>query len=185
VSACHRKGVTTEALAAILRVAREQPGESLSSWQINSFFQTEYAQVSDNVELALSDGGRFSWNVCRLDRLLRHRCRNSAGFAAALSEAVAKAHPNPLSSVWYLDEVVPGNILRPDNQRKFWAIYVSVAEFGNERLCGAEWWLPIAILRSSVANQVLGGVSQRLRQLLRHTLLAPCEWRKLSPTKRR
>ena len=50
---------------------------------------------------------------------------------------------------------------------------MSIAEFPRERLCCAEWWLPVAVIRTSVANTVRGGVSQCVLQLLKHTLLAP------------
>lgn len=179
----HRQGVTTSALATILdNIRKDPPSEALSAWTINNFIKSEYKHVSGKVELPLEGGGVFGWSICRPDKLLRHLALESSEFASALAEAAQKAGPNPLRSIWYLDEVVPGNILRPDNARRFWAIYMSLAEFGSDRLFCAEWWMPIGVLRSSVANSVLGGVSQCMRQLLRYTLFEPCNMGEVGTT---
>lgn len=81
----------------------------------------------------------------------------------------------PLGAVVYLDEVTPGNVLRPDNRRKFWAVYLGVKEFPPTALYREQFWLPLAILRTSVAHEVRGGISYCFRALLNSVLLAPCQ----------
>lgn len=81
----------------------------------------------------------------------------------------------PLGVVVYLDEVTPGNVLRPDNRRKFWAMYLGVKDFAPTALYREQFWLPLAVLRTSVAHQVKGGVSYCFRALLNSMLLAPCQ----------
>lgn len=168
-------GVTSAALSKIIgHVSEEPPEKGASEWQLNHFTKKEYAKVAGIVDLPLESGGSFAWSVARPDRLLQHMASESDAFALALGEAVGQAGTSPLNSVWYLDEVVPGNLLRPDNKRKFWAIYMSFLEFGVGRLFKSEFWLPVAVLRTSISNSVLGGVSQCMKQLFRHTLFDPC-----------
>lgn len=166
--------MTTQALATILKKVSHDPPEALSAWQINNFLRTEFSQVRYTIALPKKGGGSFEWSLCRLDKLLGHFVAESPNFATAMQLAVESAGAAPLGAIVYLDEVVPGNMLRPDNKRRFWSFYLSFAEFGPARLCHAEYWLPIAVLRSSVAACVEGGVSQCMRQLLRGILLEPC-----------
>ena len=84
----------------------------------------------------------------------------------------ATGTPEPLRGILYLDEVTPGNVLRPDNKRKFWAIYLGFGQTGTGNLSREEMWLPVAMLRSTIAHQA--GVSACVRQLLRSMLLEPC-----------
>ena len=80
----------------------------------------------------------------------------------------------PLGAVVYLDEVTPGNVLRPDNRRRFWAIYLGIREFPPRALYREQFWLPLAVLRTNMAHEVRGGISYCFRALLNSVLLAPC-----------
>jgi hypothetical protein len=168
------KGVTTEALASILeniRSAGDVP--DLSAWQINRFVRQELDRVKLVLPLPQQDGQEFAWPVCRLDRLLQYYCEACPLFLAEFSRALRHAGDQPLNLILYLDEVVPGNLLRPDNRRRFVAFYVGVAEFGAIRLQQEEFWLPVALLRSTVANAAVGGLSACARLLVRSLLFAP------------
>lgn len=79
-----------------------------------------------------------------------------------------------LSAVLYMDEVTPGNVLRPDNRRKFWAFYFGFLEVGSTSLCREQFWLPLGVLRTCIAHDVKGGVSYAVRALLRSLLIGPC-----------
>ena len=168
------KGVTATALSAIMKTTREEDIAPLSRWQIGDFIKKEFERVRCTIELPLEGGGTFPWEVCRADLLAKYFVEVSPAFKAALSEAVMSARARPLSAIFYLDEVVPGNLLRPDNHRKFWAIYLGIAEFAAQRQWQEQFWLPLAILRSNIVGSVTGGLSQCFRRLVRCVLFEPC-----------
>lgn len=167
------KGISTEALVAVLKEAKAQDLDITSRWQVQSLVTKEFGKVHHSIQLPLAEGGTFAWKVCRVDSLMHYFASESAGFRASLLGALERAGPRPLSCILYLDEIVPGNILRPDNRRKFWSIYLSFEELGRERLFLEQYWLPLAVLRSSVVGTVAGGLSNCFRLLVRSLLLDP------------
>ena len=59
-------------------------------------------------------------------------------------------------------------VLSLNNRRKHWVVMVSILEFGPSALQHEASWLPIACIRSTVANkQVVGGFSACAKALLR------------------
>ena len=169
------KGVTHAALAALLQATAEDENfPAFSNWQIKDFCKKEMAKVSYKLQLPMDDGTIFDWVICRPDNLIRYLAGESEEFRIALDDATKAAGSQPLQTIWYADEVVPGNILRPDNARKFWACYLGFKQMGPNRLSREQFWLPIAIIRTKVAASVVGGFSYCFRELLRCTLLEPC-----------
>jgi hypothetical protein len=89
----------------------------------------------------------------------------------------AARHPPNRSRPWKLiigwDEFVPGNPLAPDNRRKTMVVSFSFVELGQLALsCGSAWVIPV-VLRTSLINQVDGGMSHVMRVFLRRLLLGP------------
>ena len=73
----------------------------------------------------------------------------------------------------YIDDITPGNPLRPDNKRKITAVYASCIELGNF-LRLEEAWLALGVIRTNVVKEVKGGLSNAIRQLLKgHVHRAP------------
>ena len=69
--------------------------------------------------------------------------------------------------VIYYDELTPGDAFAADNKRKFWTIYVAFREFGPAMLAQEEVWLPMGILRTSLATKtIVGGMANATRLLL-------------------
>ena len=68
--------------------------------------------------------------------------------------------------VLYIDEIVPGNVLRPDNGRKIMAFYYSWVELG-QFLRNEEAWLLGAVLRAEVFKVLRGGISAAVKEYLR------------------
>ena len=73
----------------------------------------------------------------------------------------------PWSLVVAHDEITPGNVLRPDNARKFTSFYFTFAEFGDFAVRHESVWFHVGVLRSTVVKEVIGGLSCALRLLLR------------------
>ena len=77
----------------------------------------------------------------------------------------------PWSLVLAHDEITPGAVLRPDNARKFVSFYFTFGELGDVAI-RHEWaWFHLAVLRSSVVDKVVGGMSCVLRCVLRALVL--------------
>lgn len=169
------KGVSSAALSKVLGELEGEVVEGLSAWQINKYINTEFQNIQATIELPMADGTRFKWVVCRPDLLVKHFAETCAPFRSALASAVERVGAEALGTIWYLDEVVPGNLLRPDNKRKFWGIYLGIEQFAPALHCREQFWLPVAMLRANIASSVEGGISQAMRMLIKSTLLAP--WR--------
>ena len=163
------KGVTCEALAAILKQVRDDPIEPVSAWCMNKFFQDEFAKVKLDLQLPMGSRKVFTWSVCSVPKLVEYFAAHSRSFRVVMDRATRT--PEPLQGILYLDEVTPGNVLKPDNHRKFWAIYLGFRQVEANMLYREEMWLPVAMLRTTIAHKV--GVSYCVRQLLRSMLLEP------------
>lgn len=152
----------------------EAPLEPLSAWCINDFIASTYKEVEHVIKLPLTKGGEFSWRICRPDKLIQFLAEGSQQYQQALSCAFDAAAGQRLGAIYYLDEVTPGNVLRPDNKRKFWAFYLGFQQCGAAVLCREQFWAPVAVLRTDVAYKIKGGISACFRHLLRCTVLDPC-----------
>lgn len=169
------KRISGTALAALVKSLVDEPLAPLSEYQIGAAINKEFSRVSHCIKVPLDDG-TFDWEVCRLDTLLAYFCEECEPFRKSLIAALVIAAGSPLDAIVYLDEVTPGNILRPDNQRKFWAIYISFRNFGADLLCREELWLPIAMIRTTVVHRIPGGISHAMRLLLRSIFVEPCKF---------
>ena len=125
------KRATVSALVEICTVIRDQ-GDSghLSQNVVHYTLEKEWARVGMCIDLPLTTGEHFKWHVARADHMLSYYVQEVPAFADLVDRRLANKG-TPLSAIFYLDEVTPGNILRPDNKRKFWVWYVSFKEFGQ------------------------------------------------------
>lgn len=73
-----------------------------------------------------------------------------------------------VSGCFYLDEVVPGNIIAPDNRRRSWCFYFAWLQ--HVKLRKELLWIPLAIIRTDLLDQVPGGLPQVLTHILRQCL---------------
>jgi len=139
----------------------------LSRWRIGRDLQKVAQQFLYTIELPTEKG--FRWTLCRLDKLFNHFVKESEAFAAEVRAAIAK-HGRVLTLILYADELTPGDVFKPDNLRKSWGIYASLREFGPVLLHREAFWLPLAILRSSVVAKVDCALPCCWRLLLRSLL---------------
>lgn len=119
------------------------------------------------MELPLKDGTTFTWILARPQAVLRKMTASSPALQRVLRRLeVANSYDNPLSIVHYHDEVTSGNLLAPVHSRSFSAYRFTVKEFGRHLLSCQQMWFEFAILRSSILDQVVGGVSYVQRRLM-------------------
>ena len=68
--------------------------------------------------------------------------------------------------VMYVDEICPGNPLRPDKSRTTQCVYWTVAGFPANILVQAGFWMLATVVRSSVVCKIPGGVSGLMRRIM-------------------
>ena len=99
-----------------------------------------------------------------------HACFSESGGFHELLMSRHMETPSSPEAPWrlalYCDEVVPGNALSSDNQRKIWAFYASFLEFGAVELAQEELWMTVTIMRTSQVALVESGVSQVVAKIL-------------------
>ena len=128
----------------------------------NKFVEKYCLQVT----LPLQDGTEFHWKVLSPHRAMQFFLDHVDSF-----ERLVQMHTpgKPMQFIAYHDEITPGNPLLPDNRRKAVAFYVSYVDWSVVRNC-EHAWLPVAVLRSSVAKEVVGGFSAAFAALIRSWL---------------
>jgi len=90
-------------------------------------------------------------------------------FRKCLIEAMSNNTARRLRLILYLDELTPGNVIRPDNRRKLYVWYISFVEF-KLHLRNEALWLPVAAIRSTILSTVVGGLSSASRALFKAML---------------
>ena len=99
---------------------------------------------------------------------MMHYCAaHCSGFASLLAETVARhGSDDPWDLIVYADGVSPEDTLSKNDKRKFWAIYWSFQQFGQEALGTEEPWFTLAIVRLTELSKLDGGLSHLLGALL-------------------
>ncbi len=157
---------------------------ALSSDSLLRGLLKDFPQLFRRDKLAMDNGKHnygpeFEWFHGQSQSLFQFFFEKGPAFQIAVKAALVEHPCSPLQPwhlVLYLDEVTPGNPLRPDNARKIWAVYMAFREFGKRRLCQTKYWIPTGVLRTKVAKHVRGGVSNLARTVLRSMFLTTPGW---------
>ena len=181
------RGVYDAAVARILMKIKRNPGAMEDFYEGQDVAQSLRAEKirSDNPTLfkeetlQMNDGSTFIWLYGDFQQLVIYFVETCPAFREAVAESLAK-HPCSSSQPWhivkYSDEIVPGNPMRQENERKVWGFYSTFREFGKARISQTRFWIPIAVLRSYVALRVRGGLSCVTRVILRGWFIGPLGW---------
>lgn len=86
-------------------------------------------------------------------------CKPLEDLISARLQAVGCTLDRPWGVALYSDEIVPGNALKPRNDRKLIAFYWALVELGRS-LSGEEQWYHIATVRSSKIREASNGWAQ-------------------------
>ena len=73
---------------------------------------------------------------------------------------------NQVDICWYADDVRPGNVLRPDRGRKYWAFYLTVTQWPQWFRVSAAGWLDLCYFTAKTAKRVRGGVTAITSKLM-------------------
>jgi hypothetical protein len=88
----------------------------------------------------------------------------SAGYAALLRACVGNAMGR---IAVYVDEVVPGNNLRPDHARAFYAVFWLFTDYPDWLRSSAFGWHDMVIVKASAVAEIKGGISAVVADVLR------------------
>jgi hypothetical protein len=176
-------GISHSALARVLEVVSKseflQQSDPASKWTIcRAVVDSLLRDIgTDEHVLALRptlDGhppNTFVWRTVSPQRSLAYFVQESEMFRRVLNQLWDRCKTT-WNLVLYTDEISPGAILKPIIKKKSHVWYITILELG--RLLGrTDFWIPIAMLRSSKVKQLPGGLSAATRILLRSMCLGP------------
>ena len=166
-SAHHQSYVSQSGLAAILRSIREH-GMPKATSRSSIKRARDAALPSDifssmNIEMVSGEIKKFP--IVSPLVLLGHLVAHVPSFARFFSGQLVK-HPNNIDQKWrlviYSDEIVPGNVIKPRNDRKLVALYFSFEEFDTGTSC-EDCWFVLTCIRSNALKDIKDGWSQVFR----------------------
>ena len=122
--------------------------------------ETPCGPILDSVSVPLLDGGEYEWHFLRPAACLCSLCQGNEAFGDFLS-----LHPTPRIAC-YMDEVKPGNVLKPDAGRGQACFYWTVVEWPSwfqVRDCG---WMFFGAFPQKLLSNVAGGYSALFAKML-------------------
>ena len=128
--------------------------------------RTPYGAVVQSISTMIE--GLESWEICHPMALFYHLSTISSFFSDLFSTC---ADGVALRVVIYIDEICPGNPLRPDKARTLQAIYWCIADWPQWLLQRTAIWPPFGTIRSTLVDKLPGRVSQLMNMIL-HVFLA-------------
>ena len=168
------KGVSLKHLRDIANQLA-QDGEHISKKKMDDIAHARFNAVRRSISLPLAQGGEHMWHVADPSMLVAASVRSSETLQDMFAKAL-QLHPGTPEAPWKLlitwDEFVPGSMLKPNNTRKAMVVNLSFQELGSALHNDRSWWT-IAVAKSSILKQVVGGWSRMLRDLLKLVLLSP------------
>ena len=174
ISAGRHSYVTQSAMVAVLKAVRDHGlPERISRQTLKRTRQQELPKdtaLGDlwrTIELELQDGSSLSLPVVSPLPLLQVCVSRSPQFGQFLAEKLG-ANDNEkdpqLQVLLYCDEVVPGNVLKGNNQRKLVSFYCSVGQYGAS-ISREDLWMHICAVRSSRLKDVKSTYSQVFKKI--------------------
>jgi hypothetical protein len=164
-------GISNVLLCKLWKGFKESPevlNDVPSRFHLQRDILREFLKFGQTITLPVTANGqttKFSWHCTRPQDVLKYLCDKSATFAHFLDSKLNRSETAKM--IISYDEITGGNVLRPDNKRKFVVFSCSFKCFGTSLASKSCLWMPFAILRSTVVKGVKGGLSRCKRDLLR------------------
>ena len=155
--------------------AMAQKEGQVSRNRMNKLAVERFNEVCRTITLPLADGSEFQWDVADPGLLVAMSLRCSDAMQGLFDNALNR-HPCSPEAPWRLivtwDEFTAGNPLKPHNARKTMVCNMTFEELGPALASNNCWWT-VAVAKSSILRDVVGGWSRMLRDLLKLTLCSP------------
>lgn len=167
--------VSQSALAGIIADIRENglpDNTSRASMQRATQFSLEqhdqYGPLLEKLELANNKGGSAidATNVATYLAAL-YRSSSYRDLLLRTYSMSPCSYEKPWGLCIYSDEIVPGNVLGPAS-RKHWGIYGSFVQYSLEDLGNELSWMVLCGARTSLVNEVEGGMSHLMATLVKN-----------------
>lgn len=169
LSLVRRGGVSTAALSQVVQQLKAAPDTEVTKDLLQEANLVRFFAVRHVEDLQLLDGSTFSWEFCEPNRLLSRMVHSSPRLQRLYKVALERCPCSP-SKPWDVcvafDECVPGNVLAPNNARKFMVLSFNFLQLGQESLWHDDTWLTPILVRHNIVRQVDGGWSAMLRKFL-------------------
>ena len=123
---------------------------------------TPYGPVLQTMELPIPRLRR--WAYIHPLALLYHLARISSAFGEMMQSVNVTGRP--LRIIVYIDEICPGNPLRPEKARTLQAIYWAIADWPQWVLQRTAAWPCFGTIRSSLVKELPGGVANLMKRIL-------------------
>ena len=144
----------------------------VSRFKLRGAWRDVYSRVGRKVDVVF--GNMTKWAIVSFKLALMYLVATAPAFQELLRETWVRrpcSQQDPWSLIVYGDEIVPGNVLRPENYRKLFCWYCTIKELGPQRTKHEICWIPLAVLRSNLMKGEVGRVSVATEVLLRETLV--------------
>ena len=125
--------------------------------------QTPYGTVVQRMAMPLQK--LRQWDYIHPMALLYYLSIISFAFALMLADSAVPGIPMRL--IIYIDEICPGNPLRPDKARTLQAIYWCCADWPQWVLQRTAAWPCFGTIRSALVKDLPGGCSQLMKMILK------------------
>ncbi|CAE7383793.1 unnamed protein product [Symbiodinium sp. CCMP2456] len=173
----HRKSfVSQRALAEILELLPEeedQPATSRATLKrkreekLNK--PTPYGPVwKELTGFTMTEGPPLKVSYLDPLALLWYACNQGGGFQEFVQSCAARIPCSP-GRPWdlclYVDEVSPGNQLKPLNERKLQVLYFSLKQFGGLALSKEDAWFVLTAVRSIDVKRLADGMTQLMKRI--------------------
>ena len=133
-----------------------------------------YGPLLVDLPFTKRDGKVIELTMVNFQSLLDAACRVGGSFYQCLSAAMA-TNPCTPSNNWnillYSDECLPANALGRA-AKKVWTVYASIKELGRPALSHTQHWLPLCILRTSIASSLDGHMGQVMKVIMEQIFLS-------------
>ena len=136
--------ISQSALAAVLKISQHEQlpladrKDIIHARDLISKTATPYGAITQIIKVPCASGGDDIQVEVQNPFAMLYHCCSTSNAMSALVKRVHEKKPGTLSTPWnmilYTDEITPGNQLGYKSQRKLWAIYWSVLEWGPEAL---------------------------------------------------
>ena len=134
---------------------------------------TPFGKVMQTIQLETDSPGKpFTWPFIHPLALVYALSKISSGFARIMKQCIDKLGTRAMRVVLYVDEVRPGNVLRPDAGRAVSNVFWPFADWPEWYLKRDDAWLTFGCIRSGIVNKTKGAMSGVMKHVL-HQFFAP------------
>lgn len=166
-SAHHRSYVSQSGLAAVLQSIRDNGmPKALSRSSIKRARDAALpSDIFTSINIEMESGEIKQFPIVSPMVLLKHLVGEVESFSRFFGAQLTK-YRNSSETKWrlaiYSDEIVPGNVIKPKNDRKLVALYWSFEELDTGTSC-EDCWFVLTCVRSNALKQIKDGWSQLFR----------------------